>query len=33
VDAVRRDLWRRLTAKERTTFKGTRWLLLKVNAR
>ena len=29
VDAVRRDLWRRLTAKERTTFKGTRWLLLK----
>jgi len=29
VDAVRRDLWRHLTAKERTTFKGTRWLLLK----
>ena len=29
VDAVRRDLWRRLTSKERTTFKGTRWLLLK----
>jgi transposase len=29
VDGVRRDLWRRLTAKERTTFKGTRWLLLK----
>ena len=29
VDAVRRDLWRRLTAKQRTTFKGTRWLLLK----
>jgi transposase len=29
VDAVRRDLWRRLAAKERTTFKGTRWLLLK----
>jgi len=29
VDAVRLDLWRRLTSKERTTFKGTRWLLLK----
>jgi transposase len=29
VDTVRRDLWRRLTSKERTTFKGTRWLLLK----
>jgi transposase len=29
VDTVRRDLWRRLTYKERTTFKGTRWLLLK----
>ena len=29
VDAVRRELWRQLTAKERTTFKGTRWLLLK----
>jgi transposase len=29
VDAVRREQWRRLTAKERVTFKGTRWLLLK----
>jgi transposase len=29
VDAVRRELWRQLTTKERTTFKGTRWLLLK----
>lgn len=29
VDAARRELWRRLTTKERTTFKGTRWLLLK----
>jgi transposase len=29
VDAARRELWRQLTAKERTTFKGTRWLLLK----
>jgi len=29
VDATRRELWRRLTTKERTTFKGTRWLLLK----
>jgi hypothetical protein len=29
VDVVRRELWRRLTSKERTTFKGTRWLLLK----
>jgi transposase len=29
VDAVRRELWRQLTAKERTPFKGTRWLLLK----
>lgn len=29
VDAVRRDLWRRLTLKERVPFKGTRWLLLK----
>jgi transposase len=29
VDAARRDLWRKLTAKERVTFKGTRWLLLK----
>ena len=29
VDAVRRELWRRLTSKERVTFKGTRWLLLK----
>jgi transposase len=29
VNVVRRELWRRLTSKERTTFKGTRWLLLK----
>jgi transposase len=29
VDAVRRELWRQLTAKERVPFKGTRWLLLK----
>ena len=29
VDAARRDLWRRLTSKERVDFKGTRWLLLK----
>ena len=29
VDSARRELWRRLTAKERTSFKGTRWLLLK----
>jgi transposase len=29
VDAVRRQLWRRLTSKERTSFQGTRWLLLK----
>ena len=29
VEAVRRELWRQLTAKERVTFKGTRWLLLK----
>ena len=29
VDAARRDLWRQLTSKERVTFKGTRWLLLK----
>src|SRR6202158_734390 len=29
VDAVRLELWRQLTAKQRTTFKGTRWLLLK----
>lgn len=29
VDEVRRGLWRRLSAQERTTFKGTRWLLLK----
>jgi transposase len=29
VDAVRRDLWRQLTSKRRTGFKGTRWLLLK----
>ncbi len=29
VEAVRRELWRRLTAKERVEFKGTRWLLLK----
>ena len=29
VDAVRRVLWRHLTTKERATFKGTRWLLLK----
>jgi transposase len=29
VDAVRREQWRRLTAKERVDFKGTRWLLLK----
>jgi transposase len=28
VDAVRRDLWRQLTAKQRVSFKGTRWLLL-----
>lgn len=29
VEATRRDLWRELTSKERVTFKGTRWLLLK----
>jgi transposase len=29
VDAVRRELWRQLTSKERVTVKGTRWLLLK----
>jgi transposase len=29
VDAVRRELWRQLTAKERVSFKGSRWLLLK----
>ena len=29
VDTVRRELWRRLTSKERTSFQGTRWLLLK----
>lgn len=29
VDAARLELWRQLTAKERVTFKGTRWLLLK----
>jgi transposase len=29
VDAARRELWRQLTTKERVSFKGTRWLLLK----
>lgn len=29
VDAARRELWRQLTTKERASFKGTRWLLLK----
>ena len=29
VDGVRLELWRQLTAKERTGFKGSRWLLLK----
>jgi len=29
VDAARRELWRQLTSKERASFKGTRWLLLK----
>ena len=29
VDAARRDLWRQLTTKQRVSFKGTRWLLLK----
>ena len=29
VEAARRDLWRQLTTKERVSFKGTRWLLLK----
>ena len=29
VDAVRRELWRRLISKEKVTVKGTRWLLLK----
>jgi transposase len=29
VDAARRDLWRQLASKERVTFRGTRWLLLK----
>jgi transposase len=29
VSAVRRELWRQLTARERVTLKGTRWLLLK----
>jgi len=29
VDAVRRELWRRVTAKEKVAVKGTRWLLLK----
>jgi transposase len=29
VEEVRHDLWRQLTAKQRVSFKGTRWLLLK----
>ena len=29
VDAVRRELWRELTSKEKVEVKGTRWLLLK----
>jgi transposase len=29
VDEVRLELWRQLTARQRVTFKGTRWLLLK----
>jgi len=29
VEAARRELWRQLTTKERVSFKGTRWLLLK----
>lgn len=29
VDAVRRELWRQLTSKQKVTVKGTRWLLLK----
>lgn len=29
VDAARRDLWRQLPTKDRVSFKGTRWLLLK----
>ena len=29
VDAARRDLWRQLTTKQRVSFKGTRWLLVK----
>ena len=29
VDAARRELWRQLTTRERASFKGTRWLLLK----
>jgi transposase len=29
VDAARRELWRQLSSKQRVTFKGTRWLLLK----
>jgi transposase len=29
VDAVRLELWRQLTSKQRAAFKGTRWLLLK----
>ena len=29
VDGVRRELWRKLTSKEKVTVKGTRWLLLK----
>ena len=29
VDTVRLELWRQLTSKQRTGFKGTRWLLLK----
>ena len=29
VEAARRDLWRELTTKQRVSFRGTRWLLLK----
>ena len=29
VDAARRELWRQLSTKERASFKGTRWPLLK----
>jgi transposase len=29
VDAVRRELWRQVTSKEKVAIKGTRWLLLK----